>query len=141
MRHPVAVKLGAFVQDDYRLPVEASLAKGAEVGRQLARLLLPDDVWRLLGESLRIIVPQATLGLRLRLCLDDDLIDLPWEFLYRRDVEAQRHGAAFCSWTGAYRSCVSRLRSCQHQPRPTAPSMASSSARSSTTALMRSLCV
>ena len=42
----------------------------------------------MLGESLRIIAPQAGLGLRLRLCLDDDLIDLPWEFLYRRDVEA-----------------------------------------------------
>ena len=95
MRHPVAVKLGAFVQDDYRLPVDASLAKGAEVGRQLARLLLPDDVWRLLGESLRIIVPQAALGLRLRLCLDDDLIDLPWEFLYRPDVEAPAARSGF----------------------------------------------
>lgn len=40
MRHPVAVKLGAFAQDDYRLPVDASLKKGAEVGRQLARLQL-----------------------------------------------------------------------------------------------------
>jgi hypothetical protein len=88
MRQPVALKLGAFDREDYRLPIDASLAKGAEVGRQLARLLLPDDVWRLFGESLRIIAPQATLGLRLRLCLDDDLIDLPWELLYRRDIEA-----------------------------------------------------
>ena len=88
MRHPAAVKLGAFALDEYRLPVDASLAKGAEVGRQLARLLLPDEVWRMLCESLRIIAPQEGLGLRLRVCLDDDLIDLPWEFLYRRDVEA-----------------------------------------------------
>jgi hypothetical protein len=95
MRHPVAVKLGAFAQDDYRLPLNASLAKGAEVGRQLARLLLPDDVWRLLGESLRIIAPQAALGLRLRLCLDDDLIDLPWELLYRRDIEAPAARSSF----------------------------------------------
>jgi hypothetical protein len=95
MRHPVAVKLGAFAQDDYRLPVDASLAKGAEVGRQLARLLLPDDVWRLLGESLRIIAPQAALGLRLRLCLDDDLIDLPWELLYRHDIEAPAAQSGF----------------------------------------------
>jgi len=95
MRQPVAVKLGAFSQDDYRLPVDASLAKGAEVGRQLARLLLPDDVWRLLGESLRIIASQAALGLRLRLCLDDDLIDLPWELLYRRDIEASAARSGF----------------------------------------------
>lgn len=95
MRQPVAVKLGAFAQDDYRLPVDASLAKGAEVGRQLARLLLPDDVWRLLCESLRIIAPQAALGLRLRLCLDDDLIDLPWELLYRRDIEAPAARSGF----------------------------------------------
>lgn len=95
MRQPVAVKLGAFAQDDYRLPFDASLAKGAEVGRQLARLLLPDDVWRLLCESLRIIAPQAGLGLRLRLCLDDDLIDLPWELLYRRDIEAPAARSGF----------------------------------------------
>ena len=62
---------------------------------QLARLLLPDDVWRLLGESLRIIAPQAALGLRLRLCLDDDLIDLPWELLYRRDIEAPAARSGF----------------------------------------------
>lgn len=95
MRHPVAVKLGEFADDDYRLPVDAPLAKGAEVGRQLSRLLLPDEVWRMLGESLQIIAPQAGLGLRLRLCLDDDLIDLPWEFLYRRDVEAPAARSGF----------------------------------------------
>ena len=95
MRQPVTVKLGTFAADDYRLPVDASLAKGAELGHQLARLLLPDEVWRMLGESLQIIAPQAGLGLRLRLCLDDDLIDLPWEFLYRRDVEAPAARSGF----------------------------------------------
>jgi hypothetical protein len=95
MRQPVAVKLGVFSQADYRLPIDASLEKGAEVGRQLARLLLPDEVWRLLCESLRIIAPQAEFGLRLRLCLDDDLIDLPWELLYRRDIEASGARSGF----------------------------------------------
>lgn len=95
MRHPVAVKLGEFTEDGYRLPIDASLAKGAEVGRQLARLLLPDEVWRLLGESLRIIAPQAGLGLRLRLCLDDGLIDLPWELLYRPDIEVPAARSGF----------------------------------------------
>ena len=95
MRQPVAVKLGAFAQDDYRLPVDASLEQGADIGRRLARLLLPDDVWRLLCESLRILAPQPALGLRLRLCLDDDLIDLPWELLYRRDIEASAARSGF----------------------------------------------
>lgn len=95
MRQPIAVKLGAFNQDNYRLPLLASLAQGAEVGRQLTRLLLPDNVWRLLCESLRIIAPQKALGLRLRICLDDDLIDLPWELLYRPDIEAPEARSGF----------------------------------------------
>ena len=77
MRHPTAVELGEFDESDYRLPVDAPLAKGAEVGRQLARLLLPDEVWRMLGESLGSSRPKKGLGLRLRVCLHDDLIDLP----------------------------------------------------------------
>jgi hypothetical protein len=88
MRHPVAVKLGEFLAGEYRVPVDAPLSKGAEIGRRLARMILPDEIWRMLGESLRIIAPQSGLGLRLRLCLDDDLIDLPWEYLYRPDVDA-----------------------------------------------------
>jgi NOL1/NOP2/fmu family ribosome biogenesis protein len=31
MRQPVAVKLGTFIKDDYRLQIDASLAKGAEI--------------------------------------------------------------------------------------------------------------
>lgn len=88
MRQPVAVRIGEFSAEDYRVAINASLVQGAEVGRRLARLLLPDQVWRLLGESLQLVAPQAGLALRLRLCFDDDLIDLPWEFLYRPDVEA-----------------------------------------------------
>ena len=88
MRQPAAVKLGKFVADDFRIGIDAPLAAGAEIGRELARMLLPPDVWRLLGESLAAIGARPDLGLRLRLCLDDDLIDLPWEFLYRPDVDA-----------------------------------------------------
>ena len=95
MRQPVAVKLGAFAPDDYRPPADASLTQGAELGRRLSHLLLPDEVWRLLCESLRIIAAQPALGLRLRLCLDDDLIDLPWELLYRRDIEAPAARSGF----------------------------------------------
>ena len=95
MRQPAAVKLGKFVADDYRIPIDAPLATGAEIGRALSRVLLPPEVWRLLGESLAGIAGRRDLGLRLRLCLDDDLIDLPWEFLYRPDVEAPAAQSGF----------------------------------------------
>jgi hypothetical protein len=95
MRQPVATRLGAFSADDYRIAIDAPLACAAEVGRALARILLPPEIWRLLGQSLAEIGPRQDLGLRLRLCLDDDLIDLPWEFLYRPDVQAPAAQSGF----------------------------------------------
>jgi hypothetical protein len=95
MRQPVAARLGVFSADDYRVPPYASLREAAEVGRALARMVLPNEVWRLLGQSLGIIAAHRNLGLRLRLCLDDDLIDLPWEFLYRPDVEERAAQSGF----------------------------------------------
>ncbi len=100
MRQPVAVRLGPFAAEDYRLRLDASLAECAELGRRLARLLLPAEVWGLLNESLVAIAPQGSLGLRLRLCMDDDLIDLPWEYLYRPDVEADAARAGFLLMDG-----------------------------------------
>jgi CHAT domain len=88
MRQPVATRLGVFSKDDYRFRLDCTLRDGVLLGRQLARLLFPAEMWQLFGESLQLISSQKNLGLRLRLCLDDDLIDLPWELLYRRDVEA-----------------------------------------------------
>ncbi|HEY0992399.1 MAG TPA: CHAT domain-containing protein [Kofleriaceae bacterium] len=88
MRQPVAVKLVDFHPDAYRVAVDATLAEGARIGRRLASLVLPTDVWRLVGESLQLVAARSDLGLRFRLCLDDDLIDLPWELLYRPDVDA-----------------------------------------------------
>lgn len=89
MRHPVAVRTGTFSSDDFRLPLEASLAEAARLGRDLARLVLPREVWALLSESMILVAPKKSLGLRLRLCLDEDLIDLPWEYLYSPDADAQ----------------------------------------------------
>jgi CHAT domain len=100
MRQPVPVKVGALDPAEFRIAIDAPLVRGAAVGRELARLLLPDAVWALLGESLRIIGPNPALGLRLRLCLDDDLIDLPWEFLYRRDVDAPAAHSGFLLMDG-----------------------------------------
>ncbi len=95
MRQPIAVKIGAFAADDYRIAIDAPLARAAEAGRELARILLPSDIWRLLGESLAALAPRNDLGLRIRLCLDDDLIDLPWEFIYRPDVDAAAAQSGF----------------------------------------------
>ena len=60
---PSTVKLGAFDPETYRLPLDASMARGVQIGRELARLLLPQEVWRLLGESLRMIGPHPEPGL------------------------------------------------------------------------------
>jgi hypothetical protein len=55
-----------------------------EVGRKLSQTLLPTPVFVLLVRSLEHLGPGH--GLRLRLCLDPPLSDIPWEFLYRPDV-------------------------------------------------------
>jgi hypothetical protein len=54
-----------------------------KAGNELAEILLPVPVHTLLIKSLERVPPED--GLRVRLCLDKDLIDLPWEFLYRSD--------------------------------------------------------
>ena len=54
------------------------------IGRQLAEVLLPRPVYALLTSSLQAIGPDDIL--RIRLCLEPALIDLPWEYLYRPDV-------------------------------------------------------
>ena len=95
MRHPAAVRVGAFDPANYRIPIDAPLAHGAEVGRALARIVFPPEVWRRFAESLAAIARHPDLGLRIRLCLDEDLIDLPWEFLYRPDVDAPAAQSGF----------------------------------------------
>ena len=87
MRQPVAVKVGNFTSDDFHVPVDAKLAVAAAVGHELARFILPQDIWDLLRESMIIVAPKDDLGLRVRLCLDEELVDLPWEFLVRPDTE------------------------------------------------------
>src|SRR4051794_15011591 len=55
-----------------------------EAARQLSKILLPRPVFTLLVRSLERVAAED--GLRLRLCLDEDLVDLPWECLYRPDA-------------------------------------------------------
>ena len=88
MRQPVVIPLPKFDSESFRLPMDATLSQAAHVGRQLAGMLLPSTVWAMLGSSLRSIADDPALGIRLRLCLAEEMIDLPWEYLYRPDVDA-----------------------------------------------------
>jgi hypothetical protein len=64
----------------------------AQAGRELTRVLLPTPVFALLQRSLDRIAPDS---LRIRLCLDASLVDLPWEFLYRPDLPGEDALAGF----------------------------------------------
>lgn len=69
-----------------------SYGAAMDIGRSLAGILLPSPALSLLVRSLEHIQPPD--GLRLRLCLDESLVDLPWEMLYRPD-EQQNSLAGF----------------------------------------------
>ncbi len=58
-------------------------AEVVDMGRQLADILLPMPIYTMLVRSQERI--GAGDGLRIRLCLDDNLMDTPWELLYRPD--------------------------------------------------------
>ena len=55
-----------------------------KLGQRLAQLLLSPPVFSMLIRSLEHV--NSSDGLRIRLCLDAPLIDLPWEYLYRPDA-------------------------------------------------------
>lgn len=95
MRQPVAVPFDAAGLEAFRrtftdLPTGEQAVKWADLiagGKQLAATLLPPPVYSLLIRGLERIPPDD--GLRLRLCLDSALADLPWECLYRPDAAGQ----------------------------------------------------
>ncbi len=60
-----------------------SYKRSIEIGHELSKVLLPPQVFSLLDRSLEHV--DLGNGLRLRLCLDTVLIDLPWELLYRQN--------------------------------------------------------
>jgi hypothetical protein len=59
--------------------------EATELGKRLSAVLLPPPVFRLLAESLARVVRTPGRGLRIRLSLDESLMDLPWEYVYRPD--------------------------------------------------------
>lgn len=62
-----------------------------ELGQALAEVLLPRPVHALLNSSLDQLANDTIL--RMRLCLDEDLIGLPWEYLYRPGLELGNESA------------------------------------------------
>ena len=73
----------------HMLSREAAVRKG----RALTEIIMPRSVQALLTRSLEEIGPEN--GIRLRLCLDEVLVDLPWEFLYVPDESDQAEWAGF----------------------------------------------
>lgn len=94
MRRPVDVRLDPEQLRDIRPMVDRFWRDGQgpsrgtrraaiEAGQYLSQLLLPTPVFTRLVRSQERVAPH---GLRIRLCLDQSLVDLPWEFLYWPDL-------------------------------------------------------
>jgi hypothetical protein len=101
MRQPVTVPFDAAGLEAFRAIFADSWVGAPTVnwsdliggGQQLAAILLPPPVYSLLIRSLERIPPDD--GLRIRLCLDSALVDLPWECLYRPDAAGRSPAAGF----------------------------------------------
>lgn len=93
MAKPVSVTFPAAEADEIRESFYANPATGkpgrmlirqeeaVALGKRLTPLLFPSAVYALLGQSMG----GAASGLRIRLALDESLVDLPWEYCYRPD--------------------------------------------------------
>jgi len=75
----------ALLAEDQWFTQDGLQERLVELGRTLAEVLLPRPVHALLSSSLDQLDGGAIL--RIRLSLDEDLVDLPWEYLFRPDVE------------------------------------------------------
>jgi hypothetical protein len=60
-----------------------------EIGRELARVLLPPPIYQLLHQSIDRAKAARARGLRLRLALDPVLTDLQWELLFRPELPSR----------------------------------------------------
>lgn len=67
--------------------------EAAEIGKRLAGVLFPPDVFRLFATSLVSVSGRS--GLRIRLSMDPALLDMPWEYALRPD--RQGNGEALMS--------------------------------------------
>jgi hypothetical protein len=88
MQRPETVKLDWKILSAFREifqlePEKVNSDHLADGGRMLAKILFPDPVITLLIQSLERIDRED--GLRIRLCLDGSLTELPWEYIVLPD--------------------------------------------------------
>ena len=60
-------------------------ADATYLGKRLAKVLFPPEVFKLFAESLSVVAAKPHEGLRIRLVMDEPLMDLAWEYVYRPD--------------------------------------------------------
>jgi len=79
----------SFVGDTHKPGGKMNITQNEAIvlGKKLSTALLPCPVYNLLANSLLIAGTNPGTGLRIRLALDPELMDLPWEYLYRPDNE------------------------------------------------------
>jgi len=75
------------------LPSDARSEEAMDFGRVLADLLMPPPIYRAIQQSLRVLSPNE--GLRVRLALDESMIDIQWEYLYRKEAEGHHDIGGF----------------------------------------------
>lgn len=68
--------------------------EAGDIGKRLAQVLFPGEVFRLLAGSLTDVV-RRNRGLRIRLAMDGSLLDLPWEYVQRPDRLGQQGMSGF----------------------------------------------
>lgn len=100
MQHPETVILNWEKLDSLRkifkepsIDPSTQLAQLTKGGQELANVIFPGHVIGLLIRSLERIDPED--GLRIRLCLDSALSDLPWEYLILPDTASLRSPGVF----------------------------------------------
>lgn len=69
---------------------EITAGEASKIGDRLAQVLFPPAIFRLFAPSLAAVAENG--GLRLRLAMEPDLLDLPWEYVARPD----RRGGGEC---------------------------------------------
>ena len=60
-------------------------SEATDIGKQLTKVLFPPIIFEYFSKSLSRVVRTRQGGLRIRLVMDETLVDLPWEYLYRPD--------------------------------------------------------
>jgi hypothetical protein len=97
MNRPELVPFDLEAQKRSQIDARATTALAIAVGRELASALLPTRVYGLFQAALREVTRTPGRGLRLRLVLDDELTNVPWEFLYRPEIVKDAHAGFLVS--------------------------------------------